>query len=104
MSGGAMGETCARLSAGAAAAMTSGTLYLTAIPLLAGTVVTNITYITGLTAASGPTHWWHGLYDSNLHQLAVTADQTPAAMPPRTAYTLPVAPQAPRPIPSSANA
>src|SRR5260370_31260814 len=91
MSGGAMGETCARLSAGAAAAMTSGPLYLTAIPLLAGTVVTNITYITGLTAASGPTHWWYGLYDSSLNQLAVTADQTTAAMAASTAYTLPVA-------------
>lgn len=88
---GAIAETFSRIAGAASAALTSGVLELTAIPLLTGTTVTDITFLTGSTAAVTPTHWWYGLYDNNLNQLAVTADQTTTAIAANTSYSLQLA-------------
>lgn len=60
-------------------AITSGTLLLTGIALPAGLPVGHITFAGGGGAASTPTHYWFGLFDSSVRMLAVTADQTTTA-------------------------
>lgn len=66
----------------------SGVLNMTAIALAAGTVVSSITFMSGGTGASSPSHWWFGLYDSSLVQLATTADQLTASWASFTEKTL----------------
>ena len=74
----------------------TGVMDLTAIFLPAGQTITNINYVTGTTAANGPTHWWFALYDdgrgsSSSGQLALlgqTADQTSTAMAASTNFGL----------------
>lgn len=60
-------------------AMASGTVYLMAIGLNAGTPVGHCMMMTGTTAKLGGTHGWYVLCDKNLSVLAVTADQTDPA-------------------------
>jgi hypothetical protein len=70
---------------------TSGNLFLTALLLPAGAVIGHLATANSGTAASAPTHWWFGLYDNNLNQLAVTADQTSGAWAANTYKSLAVA-------------
>lgn len=60
------------------AAFTTNTMLSTAIYLPAGTVVTNLTFVTGATAAAGPTHSFAALYSSAATPalLAQSADAT----------------------------
>lgn len=84
-------ETYPRNSQGVAGfGITSGTLYLVGISLPAGLSVGHIVFH-GVAAASVPTHWWFGLYDSARVQLATTADQTTAAWAGNTSKNLAVA-------------
>jgi hypothetical protein len=56
---------------------TAGALNLSAIFLPAGLVIGHLHFVTDpANAAGAPQHWWMGLYDNNLNQLATTADQT----------------------------
>jgi len=57
-------------------AVSSGTLYLSALYLPANTVVSNLNTVTGSTASSGVTHNWMCLADNALSLLAVSADNT----------------------------
>lgn len=61
------------------AALTSGTLYLTAIYLPAGITATNLTMGVSGTAKTGGTHGWYVLANSARSVVAVTADKTDAA-------------------------
>lgn len=54
----------------------TGTLYLIAVYLPAGTVVSTFHALTGGTGNSAMTHSWMGLYNSSRVQLAVSADKT----------------------------
>jgi len=77
---GATAETLPRISASAtSSALTSGTLYVTAIGLHQNTVVANLTFCVRGTIEAGGTHAWYVLLDSGLVVRAVTADQTGAA-------------------------
>jgi hypothetical protein len=64
---------------------------MTAVYLAAGTPVNNLNWVSGSTGNAAATHWWHGLYDNNRNQLAVTADQGAVAITSNTTYTLAVA-------------
>ena len=83
-------ESTSRASAANAFSVTSGTLYLVGIYLPAGTVVSKIGFIS-TNAATSPTHYWFGLYDSSRVQLAVTADQLTAAWGASTLKSLNIA-------------
>jgi hypothetical protein len=61
-------------------ALTSGTIYLVEINLLAGTPINNITFVTDSTVEAGGTHGWYVLCDSSRKVQAVSADQTGAAV------------------------
>jgi len=72
------------------AAFTSNTMLSTAIWLPAGAVVTNLTFVTGATAAAGPTHSFAALYStaSTPALLANSADATNTVVwAAETAYT-----------------
>jgi len=70
--------------------LTSGQLYAVALPLLAGDVVTNLSFRSGGTAAVTPTNWWFALYSSAATPalLATTADQTTTAWGTNTTKTV----------------
>lgn len=74
-------ETVPRASmTGGSAALTSGALMMVAIELPGNFPVSNIGFAsTSSGGATSPTHWWFGLFDSNLNGLAFSADQTTAA-------------------------
>jgi hypothetical protein len=61
-----------------------------AIPLQAGDLVTNLTFVSGGTAAGTPTNWWFALYDTSATPalLFQSADQLTAAWAANTAITL----------------
>lgn len=59
-------------------APTSGQLMLYAIALPTNLTIGHLGFLIAA-AASGPTHWWFGLFDSNRVALAFTADQTSTA-------------------------
>jgi len=59
---------------------TTGTVYMIATWLPAGSPINTLGFVTGATAAGTPTHWWLGLADQNGLQLAHTADQTTTAI------------------------
>lgn len=82
-----------RRSAGDVAGPTTGIMLSTALFLRAGDVVSNLTFVTGDTAAATPTHWWFALYsnDATPALLAQTADQTSTAWGANTAKTLALA-------------
>jgi hypothetical protein len=65
--------------------MTSVALYLEK-----GDVVTNLTFLSGSTAAGTPTHWWFALYDTSTTPalIAQSADQTSTAWAADTVKTL----------------
>jgi hypothetical protein len=71
------------------------TQIMTAVPifLAAGDVVTNVSFVSGTTAAGTPTNWWMALYDSAAtpNLLAQTADQLTGAIAAFTAFTKPLA-------------
>ena len=69
----------------------SGQLYMSAIPILAGTVVSNLSYVTGSTAAVTPTHQWAALFDLNRNMLAASADGLAAAIAANTVIAYPIA-------------
>lgn len=73
------------------AALATGTLVLCAIDLPGGLNISNITFVSGATAAGTPVNQWFALYDSNLHKLAVTADDTSTAWAANAAKTLAIA-------------
>lgn len=68
------------------------TQVMTSVPLLlaAGDVVTNLTFVSGATAAGTPTNWWFALYDTSATPalLYQTADQTSTAWAAFTAKTV----------------
>jgi hypothetical protein len=72
------------------AALTTQVMTSVAICLEAGDVVTNLTFMSGATAANVPTNWWFGLYDTQATPalIAQTADQLTAAWAADTAKTL----------------
>lgn len=55
---------------------TTGTVYMVALWIPAGTKVTNVNFVSGTTAVNTPTHWWVGISDSTGKQQAHSADQT----------------------------
>ena len=76
--------------AGNLSALTTQVMLSTAIYLYAGDVVTNLTFLSGGTAANTPTNWWFALYDtaSTPALIAQTADQTSTAWAANTPKTL----------------
>lgn len=87
-----LAETVPRVlvtSAGGSAA--TGALPFQAIYLTAGMTIGHMTFISGNTPASVPTHWWFALFDLNSNMLAVTADQTTTAWGAATVKTLAIA-------------
>lgn len=87
-------ETMPRLMAGTDNAIgATGVCHATAVPLQAGDVVSNITFITGGTAAGTPTAGFAALYSSAATPalLAQTADFGSTARAANTAYTVALA-------------
>lgn len=74
------------------AAIASGVMTSVLVYLEAGDVVTNLTFVSGLTAAVLPTHWWFGLYSPAATPvlLAQTTDQTTTAWAADTVMTVPL--------------
>lgn len=87
---GATGESFPRGSATVyLSGMTAGTLYVTAIALPGALTVTNLSVITGATAAAGISDAWLVLLDDTMTVRAVTANQT-SGFTAFTTVTLPV--------------
>lgn len=61
------------------AATGTGVAIGTRVFLRKGDVVTNVSFVSGNTAAGTPTHWAHGLYDPDGALLAQSADQLTGA-------------------------
>lgn len=72
------------------AALTTQVMTSVALPLYAGDVVTNLTFLSGGTAAGTPTNYWFALYDNSATPalIAQSADQLTAAWAANTAITL----------------
>lgn len=66
----------------------NGTVCIQPIWLPKGLTIGHLMFQSGSTGFVDPTHWWFGLYDNNLNQLATTADQTTAAWAANTAKAL----------------
>lgn len=66
----------------------SGTLFLQAIYLTAGQLVSNISISSATTAAGTPTNYFFALYDANRALRAVSANQTTSAWAANTMKTL----------------
>ena len=79
-------ETCPEVNTVAPTA--SGTLFMEAIYLKAGTLVSNITVSSATTAAGTPTAGRVGLYSGTLNLRATSADQTTTAWAANTIKTL----------------
>jgi hypothetical protein len=73
-----------------AAFTVGGQVAVTSVPLPQGMVISNLAFLSGGTAANGPTHWWLALLDVQLNVLAVTADQLTAAIGANTFLKVPV--------------
>lgn len=78
-------ETCPEVNTTMPA---SGTLFLQAIYLKAGQLVSNITIASATTAVATPTNQFYALYDANRNLLAQSANQTTAAWAANTVRTL----------------
>jgi len=78
-------ELCSEVNTTAGA---SGTLFMQAIYLKAGTLVSNITIWSATTAAGTPTNKFFALYDANRALLAQSANDTTAAWGSNSAKTL----------------
>lgn len=74
-------------------ALTTQVMLSVALPLEAGDIVSNLTFMSGATAASVPTNWWFALYSNAATPalLAQSADQTTGAWAADTAKTLALA-------------
>jgi hypothetical protein len=74
-------------------ALTTQVLLSAALELEAGDIVTNLTFVSGATAANTPTNWWFALYSSAATPalLSQTADQTSTAWAANTAKTVALA-------------
>lgn len=72
------------------ATLATGVMTSTAIYLEAGETVTNLTFLSGATAAGTPTNWWFAIYDDSATPALVgqSADQLTAAWAANTAKTL----------------
>jgi len=84
-------ENMTRLAiAGNLSALTTQVMLSTAIYLEAGDVVTNLSFLSGGTAAGTPTNWWFALDDTSATPalLAQSADQTTTAWAANTVATL----------------
>ena len=66
----------------------SGTLFMQAIYLKAGQLISNITLASATTAAGTPTNYFFALYDGSRNLLAQTANQTTTAWAANTVKTL----------------
>lgn len=79
-----------RSAGGNLSALTTQVMLSAAILLYAGDVVTNLTFMSGATAAGTPTNWWFALYDTQATPalIAQSADQTTGAWAADTAKTL----------------
>ncbi|MFM9595767.1 hypothetical protein ACKI1J_24095 [Streptomyces scabiei] len=84
-------ETTSRLRCGTTSTPTSGTLYLVPIWLPKGQVISNLSFVSGGTAAGTPTNYWFTLHNSAKVALARTADQLTAAWAANTVKTLAIA-------------
>ncbi len=75
------------------AALTTQVMLSAAIALEAGDVVTNLTFVSGATAAGSPTNWWFALFDDAATPalIAQSADQTSTAWAANTVKTLALA-------------
>jgi hypothetical protein len=69
-------------------ALTTQVMLSTALPLVKGAVVTNLTFVSATTGAGTPTNWWFALYDPDGNLISQTADQTNTAWAGSTAKTL----------------
>ena len=79
-------ETCPEVNTVAPTA--SGTLFMQAIYLKAGQLVSNITISSATTAAGTPTNYFFALYDGSRALKAVSANQTTTAWAANTVKTL----------------
>jgi hypothetical protein len=72
------------------ASLTTQVMTSVAIPLEVGDVVTNLTFLSGATAAGTPTNYWFALYDNSATPalIAQSADQLTTAWAANTAITL----------------
>lgn len=84
-------DTLDRSLINAQVAPTTATIFMSAIFLRAGTVVSNLNLQTGTTALATGTNEWMALYDANRVQVASTADQALASMAASTPFAWPIA-------------
>lgn len=70
------------------APLTSGNQTFVLVWLEAGTLVTNVAFMSATTAATTPTNQWFSLYDASRNKIAVTADDTTTAWAANTLKTL----------------
>lgn len=73
------------------AALTTQVMTSVAVPVQPGELISNITFVSGGTAAGTPTNWWMALYSAAGVLLAQTADQLTAAWAADTVKTLALA-------------
>lgn len=89
---GAYAESCPKLLASSDLAIAATGVELSVmVPLMAGTVVTNLTFVTGGTAAATPTAGYACLRSTTGVLVAQTADFTSTARAANTAYTVALA-------------
>jgi len=71
-------------------ALATGVMTSVPIYLAQGDLITNLSFISGATAAGTPTNWWFALYDTQATPalIAQTADQTSTAWAANTVKTL----------------
>lgn len=71
-------------------ALATGVMTSVPIYLVAGDLVTDLSFVSGATAAGTPTAWWFALYDTQATPalIAQTADQTTTAWAANTVKTL----------------
>jgi hypothetical protein len=72
-------------------ALATGVMTSVPIYLAAGDTITNLSFVSGATAAGTPTAYWFALYDTQLALLEQTADQTNGAWAANTVKTLELA-------------
>jgi hypothetical protein len=72
---------------GNTSALTTAVMTSVALPLVAGQVVTNLTFVSATTATNTPTNWWFALYSPAGALLRQTADQTSTAWGANTVMT-----------------
>lgn len=74
-------------------ALATGVMTSVPLYLVAGDLVTNLSFVSGVTAAGTPTAWWFALYsnDATPTLLAQTADQTTTAWAANTVKTVALA-------------